>query len=143
MNTMEAMRTNYFHVRDPEAFLEFMNRVICDEDQIEVWHRIDDDGEPIFGFGAYGTILGIVDADGMIYEDDAYDDFIAGLQDHVADDDAIIMMHSGFQQLRDVFGYADIITSTDTDYIDLQDMASDQAMSMIEKRYEHKEHERM
>ena len=47
-------RTNYFHVKDPAAFREFMESAIDIE---ELWEEKDKDGNPVFGFSAYASPL--------------------------------------------------------------------------------------
>lgn len=134
MNTYEVVRTNYFRVKDADVFREFIERVICDEDSLELWEKPGPDGEPLFAFGTYGCIIGIID-DGEGSDDDvdaAYDFFLMGLQECVADGEAIIMMNIGHEKLREVFAEAVVITSDDTDYIDLCDAATDLATSMLE-----------
>lgn len=36
-----AIRTNYFHVKDPEAFKAFMDTVYASEDEIKMWEEVD------------------------------------------------------------------------------------------------------
>ena len=54
-----TVRTNYFHVKDPEKFREFMNHVYGSEDSIDLWEEKDSGGNPVFGFGVYGGISGL------------------------------------------------------------------------------------
>lgn len=134
MNTYEVVKTNYFRVNDADVFREFIGRVICDEDKLELWEKTGPCGETLFAFGAYGAIIGILDDSGD-FEDDvdtAYDNFLMGLQECVAEGEAIIMMNIGHEKLREVFAEAVVITSDDTDYVDLCDAATDLATSMLE-----------
>lgn len=134
MNTYEVVRTNYFRVKDADVFREFIERVICDEDTLELWEKPGPGGETLFAFGAYGRIIGILDDNGDFKDDGdtAYEDFLMGLQECVADGEAVIMMNIGHEKLREVFAEAVVITSDDTDYIDLCDAATDLATSMLE-----------
>ena len=60
-------RTNYFHVKDPDAFCEFMKRVIA-EDSVDVWEEKDSDGSPVFGFFCYNHIPAVINmGNGQIY----------------------------------------------------------------------------
>lgn len=130
-----AIRTNYFHVKDEEKFRELMNRVYGTEDSIELWERKDPNGNNVFGFGLYGEIAGVRYAE----EDTdpnatrtAYDEFIDGLQECVADNDAIIILESGHEKLRYVIGSAVIITSNDFRYLDITDLACFNARDILD-----------
>lgn len=124
-----TIRTNYFHVKDENAFRTFMSRVYGCEDDIELWEEKDKDGRAVFGFGVYGGISGIRDQDAD--EDSSYDDFIDKLQEFVADDDAVIILESGNEKMRYVVGSATIVTSSDYKYIDIEDIAVKQAGEML------------
>ena len=128
-NTMSATRSNYFHVKDPDAFRKLMSRVVCGEDSIDVWEEKDEDGNPVFGFGVSDIILGVFpenrNGDDELFDDD-YDDFetfCGELRKHIADDDACIIMSAGHEKLRYVFGNATIITKNSVDYEFLADVA--------------------
>ena len=112
-----ANRTNYFHVKDPEAFKAFMDTVYASEDEIKMWEEVDQDNKRMFAFGCYGMISGLA-IDDDEYDTD-YDAFIDGLQKHIADDDAVIIFEAGNEKLRYVIGSATIVTSRDYEYIDI------------------------
>lgn len=127
-----AIRTNYFHVKDDEAFRTLMNRVYGCEDSVELWEKKDKDGRTVFGFGVYGGISGLKDSDDDDIDDDSsYEDFIDSLQESVADDDAIIILESGNEKLRCVIGSATIITSSGYKYLDIINLATKQAGEML------------
>lgn len=123
-----AVRTNYFHVRDVEAFKSLMTRVRGSEDAVDLWEEKDSNGQTVFGFGLYGGISGVCDAEN---DDSAYDEFIYGLQECVADDDAIIIFESGNEKLRYVVGSATIITSRECTYLDITSLAKIQATELL------------
>ena len=154
-------RTNYFHVKDEAAFREFMGKVVGDEDGIDLWDdEKDDQGKTLFGFGLYGCIAGIpvpvtnedetktedtdtvsvstTDEEDTDDEDESedtendYDAFVTGLQQHVADDDAILIFESGHEKLRYVGGGATVITAKEVRYIDLLDTACKTAAGMLQ-----------
>lgn len=54
-----AVRTNYFHVKDEEAFRTFAEKLYCNEGDIEVWEDKDKSGKTVFGFGCCNTFCGI------------------------------------------------------------------------------------
>ena len=132
-------RTNYFHVKDEAAFREFMGKVAGDEDGIDLWDdEKDDQGNTLFGFGLYGCIAGIpipvLDENGQDTgeTENDFDAFTDGLQQHVAEDDAIIIFEAGHEKLRYVGGGAVIITAKDTKYIDLQTAACKKAAELLQ-----------
>lgn len=134
-NYMCAVRTNYFRVKDEAEFRELMGRVYGSEDNIGLWQKSDDDGNPVFGFGCYGGISGIINAREDEEEDvdeTAYDEFITGLQKCVADDDAIIIFEVGNEKLRYLVGHALIITSNCLENLSLNHMATQLAAGMLE-----------
>ena len=126
-----TIRTNYFHVKDPERFMNLMDKVYGSESEVEVWWKNDDAGLPMFAFGTYGGIGGVLsDPDDEADETD-YDVLIDELQHCVADDDAILISESGEEKLRYVIGTASIITSRDYFVVDLHEEAIKKAKSML------------
>lgn len=124
-NYYGATRTNYFHVKDANAFRSLMSNVYADEDEIDVWEEKDGNGDTVFGFGCYGSILGIR-PDGTTDNEDFdydYEGFTKGLSKCVADDDAIIILEAGHEKLRYLVGGAMVITSKASMYYDIADIA--------------------
>lgn len=133
-NYICTIRTNYFHVKDPDAFRAFMGRVYGSTDFISFWQEKDLAGQPVFGFGTHGAIGGLRNAAADENDDadeSAYDAFICGLQDHVAEDDAVILLEAGYEKLRYVSGSATIITSNDQDYLNISVLAKNRAADML------------
>ena len=149
-----STRTNYFHVNDPDSFREFMAHVEGCEEDVQLWEEKDAEGNPVFGFGCDGNIFGYVEHnlpvdcdpafngdvtidDEGLDEDDGpdydvcYSAFVKGLQEHVADNDAVIIFESGHEKLRYVVGSAVIITKTDVEYVNIEDAAIAQARQML------------
>ena len=130
-----AVRTNYFHVKDPKAFKKFMEKVVTCEDRISVWEKKDKAGNAVFGFGCYGSILGIPvrcsENDDCGYDDFDFDEFVNGLSKLVADDDAIIILESGNEKLRYVTGCALVVTSTDSEYMEIDVLAAQRAAELL------------
>lgn len=127
-----TIRTNYFHVKDEDKFRGLMNRVYGCEDSVELWEEKDSDGKTVFGFGVYGGIAGLRNAQ----EDDdidesSYDEFIDGLQECVADNDAILIMEVGNEKMRYVVGSASIITSKEYQYMDITNLATRKAAELL------------
>lgn len=128
-----TIRTNYFHVKDEEEFVSFMNRVYGSEDNVNVWTETDANGRHIFGFGCYGGIGGLRNENDGYDDDDegTYDDFIDGLQKYVADDDAILIFEAGNEKLRYVIGSVAVITSSGYEYRDIMDIGVEIGCSLL------------
>lgn len=125
-----TVRTNYFHVKDEDKFIDLMNRAYGCEDEIQLWERKDQDGKTTFGFGVYGGIAGLRNTDGD-EDDNAYDEFLSGLRECVADNDAIIIMEAGNEKMRYVVGAAEIITSKKYEYMEISELAIQKAEELI------------
>lgn len=128
------IRSNYFHVKDIEQFKALMDRVYCGEGDVELWEKKDTDNIPIFAFGCSGGISGVKNAEEDICEDandSAYDEFINGLQDCVAENDAIIILESGHEKLCYLVGTALIITSQNCESLDISHIACTKAAEML------------
>lgn len=125
-----TLRTNCFHVKNEKEFSDLMDSVYG-EYEIDVWEDRDADNVPVFAFGSYGMIAGVMSDPDDSPNDFEYDEFIEGLQRCVADDDAIIMLESGNEKLRYVAGIASVITSKDYVVIDLNDEAKKIARKLL------------
>jgi hypothetical protein len=127
MNFECTTRSNYFRVKDEDAFRAFMNTVSGDDLRVLEEHR---DGQTLYGFGAFGCIDGVA-SDNEDSDEVDYDAFLSGLQSHVAEDDAIIIMQAGNEGLRYVVGVATVITTKDVQYINIDDWAVRKAREML------------
>lgn len=129
-----AYRTNYFKVKDNEKFKEFMTHVYAED--LEVFHKKDENGNELYGFGGYGGISGYFNNKNE-YEDsdeawdNAYDNFIDGLAKQVAEDDAILLFEVGNEKLRYVVGSVAVITSKGYEYRDITDVGVEMAKQML------------
>lgn len=129
-----AYRTNYFKVKDNEKFKEFMTHVYAED--LEVFHKKDENGNELYGFGGYGGISGYFNNENE-YEDsdeawdNAYDNFIDGLAKQVAEDDAILLFEVGNEKLRYVVGSVVVITSKAYAYRDITDVGVEIAKQML------------
>ena len=131
-NIKGATRTNYFHVKDPAAFQDFMKTVHTPDNYIEVWEKKDGDGSPVFGFGAYSFITGCCNAETADDSEEPYENFLNGLQEHVAENDAVIIMEVGHENLLSVSGAAFIVTNKTHESIYLADLAVKYAGKMLD-----------
>lgn len=130
-----SVRTNYFRVKDPNAFREFMQTVVASEDSVHVWEETDRNGDPTFGFGCFGSVLGVATdgTDGDKEYEDEYDfeEFIYQLSEHVAPGDAVIMIEVGNEKLRYLVGNALIVTENQYEYLDLNKLSVECAAQML------------
>lgn len=132
-NYESCIRTNYFHVNDPEEFKKYMRRVYGTEDSVELWEEKDSDGNPVFGFGTMGGIGGVypeVESTEDI-EDSDYDTVINDLHTFVADGDAIIILECGNEKLRYIVGSAIVITKDQCESLDIADLAASLAAKLL------------
>lgn len=127
-------RTNYFKVKDNEKFKEFMTHVYAED--LEVFHKKDENGNELYGFGGYGGISGYFNNENE-YEDsdeawdNAYDNFIDGLAKQVAEDDAVLLFEVGNEKLRYIVGSVAVITSKGYEYRDITDVGVEIAKQML------------
>ena len=127
-------RTNYFKVKDNEKFKEFMTHVYAED--LEVFHKKDENGNELYGFGGYGGISGYFNNENE-YEDsdeawdNAYDNFIDGLAKQVAENDAILLFEVGNEKLRYVVGSVSVITSKGYEYRDITNVGVEIAKQML------------
>lgn len=121
-----TVRTNYFRVKDAKEFKKIMENVVADDD-IEMFEKIDKNGNEWFGFGCYGNIYG------MEIEEDIpdYDTFMVNLQKCVVPGDAIIIFEAGNENLRYTTGFASVITENNIEYVDITDLAIKKAKEML------------
>lgn len=133
-NYVCTLRTNYFHVKDEGKFREFMSHIRGCEGSIKLFEEKDENGETVFGFGAYDCISGYYDT-GIDEDEDgneeAYDKFLNGLQEHVAEDDAVIIMEAGHEKMCYVVGSATVVTCAGHKYLDITKLAVQKAAEML------------
>lgn len=126
-----TVRTNYFHVKDEEAFRKLVEGIVSD-DRIWLFEENDPEGEKLFGFGSYSSLRGI--HKDSAEDDDEYDKgevLYQKLQSCVAEDDAVIILTAGIEELRCVTGDAVCITHDKIEYLDLTRLAVAKAAEML------------
>lgn len=126
-----TVRTNYFHVKDEEAFRKLMEGIVS-EYGIELFEKNDPEGEKLFGFGSFSSLYGI--CKDSAEDDDEYDEkevLYQKLQSCVAEDDAVIILTAGNEHLRYVTGDAVCITHDKIEYLDLTCLAVAKAAEML------------
>lgn len=128
-------RSNYFRVKDPEAFRKFMSRVYG-SNKVNLWEQKDKEDRLVFGFGLFGGIGGYASEetadDDDLEEYTDYDLFLDGLQQHVAADDAVIIVEGGNENLRYIIGSAVVVTRNAIEYFDVTNLATKRAAELLE-----------
>lgn len=132
-----TVRTNYFHVKNEEAFQNIMEKTYAEFDEIHLYSKTDDTGKRIFAFGSYGSILGFEDEEDSDKNHKKYDldGFLSALQECVAEDDAVILYEVGYEKLSYVVGEAVVITSNQVEHINLENLAVEKAVKMLGNPY--------
>ena len=103
-NFEEKVTSNFFKVKDSKLFI---NEI--EEKQIECFfERKYNDNER----------FAIVSYDGLITEDFEYDDFIKLIQNHIYDDEIVVIKSIGNEKLRYLTANATIVSKEKVEYID-------------------------
>lgn len=133
-----AVRTNYFHVNNEQKFKEYMEKVVASDDVVHVWEGKDQNGNPVFGFGCYGPLLGLkvpsANMDDTSFNDDYdydFDLFLDGLARFIEPDDAVIILESGHEKLRYLSGSALIVTKYGVEFMEIDALAARKAAEML------------
>jgi len=125
-NYYATIRTNYFAVKDEDAFRALMDKVYG-EDEIKIFEHPQEDGSVLFGFGCFGGISGLAGDEGDDDDGSALDCFYDELQKLIKDDDAIIITEIGSEKLRYLVAVSTVITQTEICIIDLNTLSVRQA----------------
>ena len=103
-NFEEKVTSNFFKVKDPKLFI---NEI--EEKEIECFfERKYNDNER----------FAIVSYDGLITEDFEYDDFIKLIQNHIYDDEIVVIKSIGNEALRYLTADATIVSKEKVEYIE-------------------------
>jgi len=131
--------TNYFSVIDEERFRRLMAECAVNGEPIEIFERENETGKSIkFGFGCYGSIVGIkehCENEEVFHNDDdedySHDTFCNELQKVIARDDAILITEVGYEKLRYLIGCSTIITRSSIETVSLKSKSLDVAREML------------
>ena len=128
------IRTNYFHVNDADAFREFMGTVYAGDTEGVSSVELFEGNDNTFAFGCTRGISGVRNAasdEDEDAEDSAYDEFIEGLQQHLADGDAIIITEVGYEKLCYLVGTVEVITKDQYKGLDLERQSFSLAQALL------------
>lgn len=118
-------RSNYFRVTNPERMREIVSQAIADEDTLSLFEE-HTESETLFGFGCYGSILGLPMPEASEEDDDeeySFDGFLSALQEILAPGDAIIVTEVGYEKLRYLVGVSTIVTADTISSVQLNEAA--------------------
>jgi hypothetical protein len=115
-NYNATIRTNYFSVTDEARFRKIIANCCGSDENLMLFEAEDDSGK--FGFGCYGSVLGIPVGEDD-YPDYDIDAFYEALQEILSDGDAIIITEVGHEKLRYLLGVCTVITKREIRSIDL------------------------
>ena len=114
-NFEEKVTSNFFKVKDPKLFI---NEI--EEKQIECFfERKYNDNER----------FAIVSYDGLITEDFEYDDFIKLIQNHIYDDEIVVINSIGNERLRYLTADATIVSKEKVEYIEFGKIIKDKLIN--------------
>ena len=114
-NFEEKVTSNFFKVKDPKLFI---NEI--EEKEIECFfERKYNDNER----------FAIVSYDGLITEDFEYDDFIKLIQNHIYDDEIVVIKSIGNEKLRYLTADATIVSKEKVEYIEFGKIIKDKLIN--------------
>ena len=114
-NFEEKVTSNFFKVKDPKLFI---NEI--EEKQIECFfERKYNDNER----------FAIVSYDGLVTEDFEYDDFIKLIQNHIYDDEIVVIKSIGNEALRYLTADATIVSKEKVEYIEFGKIIKDKLIN--------------
>lgn len=130
-NYYSMSRTNYFHVTDEDKYNEIFSRLgigSCDSAELLDFTELDENGKKYHAFAGYGDV---VYTDGKNTDepldpdnkDVLFEDFVKDIQQIMLDDEAIIITTIGYEKLKYLTGFAQIITKNRYEIINLENMA--------------------
>ena len=114
-NFEEKVTSNFFKVKDSKLFI---NEI--EEKEIECFfERKYNDNER----------FAIVSYDGLITEDFEYDDFIKLIQNHIYDDEIVVIKSIGNEKLRYLTADATIVSKEKIEYIEFEKIIKDKLIN--------------
>ena len=114
-NFEEKVTSNFFKVKDPKLFI----------------NEIEEKGIECFFERKYNDNerFAIVSYDGLITEDFEYDDFIKLIQNHIYDDEIVVIKSIGNEKLRYLTADATIVSKEKVEYIEFGKIIKDKLIN--------------
>ena len=125
-NYMATTRTNYFRVTDEEKYDQLIEG-LTPKNNIRDFTKKDEDGTIWHGFGCMGSI----DYCPQDNDECDFDAFIRELQKILPENEAFILMESGYENLCYVVGFVAVVTKDKSKTIDMHTLALECAKEML------------
>lgn len=123
-NYYAVSRTNYFRVTDEEKYNDLIDG-LSSEDEFHDFTYKDENGVTWHGFGTYGNFSYNLDEDGNM------GDFYEELQKILPEDEAFMLFESGYEKLRYVTGYVDLVTHNNICGMSIEEWAIQKAKELV------------
>lgn len=125
-------RSTYAHFTDEAALRDLISQLVTDDiEGVSLWARADKNGKKIFAFGAYGSIDGVRTSSGADSGGEPeFDLFVQRLQELLVDGDVITITEVGHEKLNYLAAYAWVISKTQCEFLDLQQVSTQKAKAM-------------
>ena len=119
-NFEEKVTSNFFKVKDPKLFI---NEI--EEKQIECFFEQKHDDSERFAVVSYDGLITTDEND----EDFEYDDFIKLIQNHICDDEIVVVKSIGNEKLRYLTADVSIVSKEKIEYIDFKQIIKDKLIN--------------
>lgn len=119
-NFEEKVTSNFFKVKDPKLFI---NEI--EEKQIECFFEQKHDDNERFAVVSYDGLITTDEND----EDFEYDDFIKLIQNHICDDEIVVVKSIGNEKLRYLTADVSIVSKEKIEYIDFKQIIKDKLIN--------------
>lgn len=119
-NFEEKVTSNFFKVKDPKLFI---NEI--EEKQIECFFEQKHDDNERFAVVSYGSLITTDEND----KDFEYDDFIKLIQNHICDDEIVIVKSIGNEKLRYLTADVSIVSKEKIEYIEFGKIIKDKLIN--------------
>ncbi len=119
-NFEEKVTSNFFKVKDSKLFI---NEI--EEKQIECFFEQKHDDNERFAVVSYDGLITTDEND----EDFEYDDFIKLIQNHICDDEIVVVKSIGNEKLRYLTADVSIVSKEKIEYIDFKQIIKDKLIN--------------
>lgn len=119
-NFEEKVTSNFFKVKDSKLFI---NEI--EEKQIECFFEQKHDDNERFTVVSYDGLITTDEND----EDFEYDDFIKLIQNHICDDEIVVVKSIGNEKLRYLTADVSIVSKEKIEYIDFKQIIKDKLIN--------------
>ena len=119
-NFEEKVTSNFFKVKDSKLFI---NEI--EEKQIECFFEQKHDDNERFAVVSYDGLITTDEND----EDFEYDDFIKLIQNHIYDDEIVVVKSIGNEKLRYLTADVSIVSKEKIEYIDFKQIIKDKLIN--------------